>query len=648
MANLLPAITTLFPSRPDDAVMAAALDALDLPLLIISSGSTGVDPEIVYANDAMTSLTGHAGSQLVGTPLNDLLTGSDASRVQVALFAAIRDHSPMRITIAIHRRDGNASEVSLAFRPLTGRHDETTDKCHLACLLSAADRDRGNAVPSSSAEESDTHPFQEIVDTLNEGFIQYDSDDRLVLCNQRAREMYTVRAHLFRRGNYLAEILRGSIELGDLLTDGIPVDEFIRLRTGKNGRSRSVHDNYLSGGRVIRISQRRTSDGGRVAIHSDITELKRAHELLRNAIEAMTEGFALYGPDDRLVVCNQKLLELHADVADILVPGSSFAQILRRMMDAGTWTATPDDLDTYIEQRVLRRRKLGEHVVERSMADGRWLRISGELLPDGHYVAIHTDITEQKQRELALTEAKLQAETASRAKSSFLANVSHELRTPLNAIIGFTDVMCHEMFGPLGSARYAEYASDVNSSALHLLALINDLLDMSKIEAGKYTLYDEYFELPPLVAECARQLAPQLELGELELHQTITPELPKLRADLRAIRQILLNLLSNAIKFTGPGGVIGIDVRTDRGGITVTVTDTGIGIGPEDLEQLTKPFQQAGNPMLNNRSGTGLGLSISRSLTELHGGTIAIASTLGEGTRVTFRLPPSRNAAEAY
>ncbi|MBP2301993.1 ATP-binding protein [Azospirillum picis] len=255
------------------------------------------------------------------------------------------------------------------------------------------------------------------------------------------------------------------------------------------------------------------------------------------------------------------------------------------------------------------------------------------------------DITERVEAAARLAAAKEQAEAANRSKSAFLATMSHELRTPLNAIIGFSEIMLHELFGPLGSPRYHDYARHVQSSGRHLLDLINDVLDMSKLEAGRYAL-DESWLAPVEVIESCRSLsAVPAEAGGVVLAVDCPVDLPRLRADERALRQVLLNLLSNAVKFTPRGGSVTVTAAVEAGGgLAVTVRDTGIGIPADALARILEPFQQADSSIPRRFGGTGLGLSICRDLMALHDGSLSIDSEPGKGTAVTVRFPAERVA----
>ena len=253
------------------------------------------------------------------------------------------------------------------------------------------------------------------------------------------------------------------------------------------------------------------------------------------------------------------------------------------------------------------------------------------------------DITERVEAAERLAAARDQAEAANRAKSAFLATMSHELRTPLNAIIGFSEIMLHELFGPLGSPRYHDYARHVQGSGRHLLDLINDVLDMSKLEAGRYTLDESWLAPAAAIDDCRALSVVPAESGGVALTADCAPGLPDLLADERALRQVLLNLLSNAVKFTPRGGRVAVTAGVDTaGGLAIAVRDTGIGIPADALARIMEPFQQADSSIPGRFGGTGLGLSICRDLIALHDGSLSIDSEPGRGTTVTIRFPAAR------
>ena len=257
----------------------------------------------------------------------------------------------------------------------------------------------------------------------------------------------------------------------------------------------------------------------------------------------------------------------------------------------------------------------------------------------GEIVAVTRDISERKHQERALIEARDAAESASRAKTAFLANMSHELRTPLNAIIGFSEVMTQEIFGPLGAARYKDYARHIHESGGHLLELINSVLDMSKIEAGKFELQEEIFDLKEVASSAIRFVAPSAERAGVALKLGVTEAAHHAFADKRAVKQMLINLIANGVKFTPRGGDVRVAARATIGGLEIAVADSGAGISKEDLERLGRPFEQVEGAHTRSREGTGLGLALVKSLVAMHGGEMQLASVVGEGTTVTLRLP---------
>jgi signal transduction histidine kinase len=245
-------------------------------------------------------------------------------------------------------------------------------------------------------------------------------------------------------------------------------------------------------------------------------------------------------------------------------------------------------------------------------------------------------------------ERAVAAEEASRAKSTFLATISHELRTPLNAIIGFSEILKSQMFGPLGSARYRGYVDDIHGSGIHLLGLVNDLLDLAKAEAGKHELHEDQIDVGEIADTCRRLMAERAHDAGVRLDIVDRLDGHLFRGDERKMRQIILNLLSNAVKFTPTGGLVAVDIGlAGDGGLQVGVRDTGIGMAAADIAKALEPFGQVSDVLTRETGGTGLGLPLSVKLVELHGGRLAIESSLGSGTTVTLAFPAERTVRPA-
>ncbi len=406
-----------------------------------------------------------------------------------------------------------------------------------------------------------------------------------------------------------------------------------------------------------------------IGIVFDITQQKMADKLnkeaelrLMDAVENISEAFVLWDADNRLVLCNSKYQQFHSLPASVCVPGTAYEDLVKTAKEPA------------VRKRIGLKGETGEgRSFEVQLADRRWLQINERRTKDGGFVSVGTDITALKlqeerlrmsERELMMTVRDLQkerlladqqaqrlaeladkyarektrAEAANRSKSEFLANMSHELRTPLNAIIGFSEVMLAEMFGPMGSGKYAEYSRDIHRSGLFLLDVINDILDMSKIEAGRMMLECELLPVDPALDEVMRLVGPRAFEGGVSIERE-TPAGLSIWADRRAFKQVLINLLSNAIKFTPEGGKVTVSASQGREFMTLSIRDTGIGIPARDIEKLGRPFEQVENQFTKSKGGSGLGLAISKSFVELHGGTLTIRSTVGHGTDVTVSFP---------
>ena len=282
--------------------------------------------------------------------------------------------------------------------------------------------------------------------------------------------------------------------------------------------------------------------------------------------------------------------------------------------------------------------------------------VSGFIITErGEYRGIATalalmgrSVEQARAKNRELEEARRAAEAANSAKSSFLANMSHELRTPLNAVIGFAELIESEVFGPLGNERYAEYAADIRVSGHHLLDLINDLLDLSKAEANRLELSEGKIDVRSIVGSSVRIVAELAQRGGVTLRAEVPAPLPPLWGDERKLRQMVLNLVSNAVKFTPAGGGVTVSAAlTEEGGLAVAVSDTGIGMSPDEQVRAMEPFSQIDNAMNRRQKGTGLGLPLTRRLVELHGGRLRMDSVPGCGTTITLYFPPERLESRA-
>ena len=379
-------------------------------------------------------------------------------------------------------------------------------------------------------------------------------------------------------------------------------------------------------------------------------EARRAQAQLSEAIEAVSEGFALYDADDRLVICNSRFKEMYLGTDLDIQPGVQYETIVRKAAEAGIVPVPPDKRDAWIAERLDRHRN-PRGAFEQPRSNGIWLKISERRTADGGNVGVLTDITELKDRELQLgelvdrlAEARDAAMEATVAKSRFLANMSHELRTPLNAVIGITEMLIEDTEDADNrSAR--EPLERISRAGKHLLQLINEVLDLSKIEAGKLEISYETVDVAALVNDLVGEVEPLAAKNANHFVVECQPDIGNVCSDPTRLRQIILNLLSNACKFTEHGRVslsLSRGHSDGEGFIFVRVADTGIGMTEVQLGKLFQEFSQADNSTTRKYGGTGLGLAISDRLCRMMGGTIEVESKLGVGTTFSMRLPADR------
>jgi PAS domain S-box-containing protein len=386
-----------------------------------------------------------------------------------------------------------------------------------------------------------------------------------------------------------------------------------------------------------------------IAVLRDITERKTATAAaarnlsrLRDAIDSTANGFALFDADERLVTCNQNLRDLYPTIAHLLVPGWHAEDLVRAKLAKANPAAPAQEIERLTAERLHRFRNPGKPF-EISIDGDRWLLVDERRTSEGGIVGIHTDITLARKHEAELRAAHDQAHAANRTKSQFLANMSHELRTPLNAVIGFSDIMKAELMGPLGTEVYRGYIKDIHDSASHLLAIINDILDVSSIEAGMPRLKESLVSPEEVCRSVETLMSGKLQEANIAMTVSLHGLTGGLWADGRLIKQMLINLVSNSIKFSAANTRIALSVAEggDRS-VLFSVADQGIGIAPADMDRILRPFEQVENALTRSHDGVGLGLSLVKSMVEAHGATLRIESVQHAGTTVTIAFPPER------
>ncbi|MBC7603664.1 MAG: PAS-domain containing protein, partial [Ramlibacter sp.] len=484
-----------------------------------------------------------------------------------------------------------------------------------------------------------------ILENMPCGLSVYDANNQLIAANTELKTLFGYPATLLEDGpiplRRLLQISAATGEYGpgdpeDAVTQGMAWTEFT-----DNAQFERVRGN----GKHVEVRLARLPGGGFISTHTDITARREAErearlnaELLRRAIDATHDAFVLYGPDDRLVLCNDRYKELHALSADLFVAGARFEDIIRAGVALGQYEAAIGREEEWIAQRMQSHRQPKSQILQR-LADGRTLRIVESQMDGGYTVGICMDITELTRAGEEAQRARELAEAATLSKSQFLANMSHEIRTPMNGILGMLDLLRRTAL----DGRQAEYAAKARSAARSLLALLNDILDFSKIEAGKFELDAHPFMLDDMLQSLAAIVSANIADKPVEAIFDIDAALPALFVgDVVRLQQVLVNLLGNAIKFTLSGQIV-LRIRMlsregEQVALAIDVIDSGIGISAEDQLTIFDSFTQAESSSTRRFGGTGLGLSISQRLVGLMGGELRVTSEPGAGSCFGFEI----------
>ena len=505
---------------------------------------------------------------------------------------------------------------------------------------------RTAAVDAEWKAQAAESTLDDAIGAMPDGFIVFDADNRFVRCNEAYRDIFPEIKHLMVPGATRAELSAAYVQ--SCASDLSEEQSAEYLAASKAGHIYFGDDveHRLKNGRWIRMVDRRMSDGSVVGVRTDITDLKRreqeireSQEMLSGFMNSATEGFSILDHNLTFVDVNKATAELFGRKKEDFI-GMNIAELTPETRTSGRYekylevirTGEPYEMDATV---AVRGRESEMHLSGMAFKVG-----------DGLGIVVQ-DVTKRRDAERQMREAKENAELANRTKSEFLANMSHELRTPLNAVIGFSQAMQSGIGGSV-TEKHREYLNDIQSSGDHLLALINDVLDLSKVELGELELDEEAVDLANCVRGSVRMFNEKKHQARLEVETSGLIDLPLIQGDGRKIRQILINLLSNAFKFTSRQDKIVVDAGVMTGGaVYFQVSDTGIGMSPDDVEVALAMFGQVDTGMDRSYEGSGLGLPLCKSLVEAHGGTLEIESEPGIGTKVRVIFPPERVLADA-
>jgi signal transduction histidine kinase len=610
----------------------------------IGVAAFAADRTLVLSNRRFGDLLGlDAGLLTQGLPFAALIAALRQTELcdcndPGALLAGL-DTADRRGAVALRCRDHGGGALDIGTEPLADG----------GFLLTVTDISLHSRSEDEAKRRADL--LASILDNVPHGICVYGPDRRVTMFNRTYTDV--MQGAPLAVGDHIDLVISRRAEAGEY-GPGDPhavIEEQLAYDIGQPQRRRRRRPN----GTAVDVRTAPLPDGGHISVVTDITELAEAEdrasrraEQLAVMLGSIRHGITLWSADRTVVASNAMAAELLGHTPDMLVPGRTLDETIADLLargELGDGTAAE-----------ARGAKLAaqdwSNVYQRELvtAAGRVLEARSDPTPDGGFVSTFTDVTEARAVEQELRRAKETAETANRAKSHFLATMSHELRTPLNAIIGFSDALLREAGNP-DPGRVDEYAQQVNLAGRQLLGLINTILDVSRIEAGRFELADDLVDLARLVRAAVRRADASAQAAEIEVLVEVPEDLPLLRADERRLSQVLAHLLSNAIKFTEAGGQVTVTAAVaDTGGagagdLLIAVTDSGIGIAAQDLDRVFEPFTQIDSSLSRRFDGSGLGLYVSRALVNGHGGHLVLRSDPGIGTTAEVRMPADRLVA---
>ncbi|MEM9198099.1 MAG: PAS-domain containing protein [Pseudomonadota bacterium] len=613
---------------------------------------TDLDNRIEWVNEGFVRLFGIRLEEACGLTPRDLQLSDVADPSMLAYFSECRRTGQHGSAEVFNRdRTGRELEVLIDMQPTHDEMGALSGFLYILTEIGARKRAERELRAAEAAATTARARLVSAIEALDDAFVLFDADDRLILCNERYRQQHAYLGELIKPGVTFEAILRESLRLGEPEDARGQEEDWLQQRLARHREEKSESEYFVQGS-WIRMSEKATPEGGRVGLRSDITELKSKQtelqiardaldaqrELLETTLESLEQAVHVFDPDLNLIYFNQRFLQLtRLSRAEIRL-GMKADEILRFRHARGDYGDV--EFEPFADRRLNLLRGRVPHRFLAEQPDGRVLQVVGKPLPSGGLVTTYQDITAEELLRNDLRRARSDAESANAAKSRLLANVSHEIRTPLNGVLGMAQALRDTSL----SEQQAEMLDLVESSGRSLVAIINDVLDLSKIEAGKFDLIPRPFNLKQLIDEVERNHSFRAVERRLVFRITCDPASDGwyIGDDVR-VRQILDNLLSNAFRYTQAGGVylaVGHTVADDGDSVELSfsVRDTGIGISRERMLDLFRPFVQAGDVSNRQSGGTGLGLAITRELCEMMEGSIEVDSEIGVGSTFNARI----------
>jgi len=630
--------TTLLPQALLETAAEDALGRVNAALATLQTGlaAFGADGTLLFANPRFGELFGlglaeESDRLRFARLLDQMASHEEFAQLDGAAFLAAQREADRSRPSAVRRIHADGQVIDIVSDPLPdgGWALTVTD---ISALAKAEDDARRRATLLHSILEAFPH-----------GVCVYGADRRVMMFN-RAYTQVMAGAPLS-VGDHLEDVIRRRAAAGEYGPGA--ADEIFAQQMAFDVTRPQIRKRRRPNGTTLDVRTTPLPDGGYISVVTDITPLTEAEaQVSRRADELafmlanIRHGVVLWGPKGRLVASNAVATGLLELPAGLLTPGRTQDELIETMLGRGHF-GHGDEAAAHL--RELRAIDRSVPVVRQAISQsGRVLDLRSDPTPDGGWVSTVTDVTEARAAQDELRRAKEAAEAANQAKSRFLATMSHELRTPLNAVIGFSDALLHEAANPTRT-RVAEFATQINEAGRQLLGLINSILDVARIESGRFDLASDRVNIARMVRHCLRQSDAAAQAAEITLAADMPEDLPLLRADERRLQQALNHLLSNAVKFTEAGGTVTLGASLEADGrLLLFVNDTGIGIPEEEIECVFEPFTQLDSTLSRRFQGAGLGLYVSRALIAGHGGELSLRSAPGAGTTAEIRLPSDR------